>query len=155
DADFGGGTRTSQGAADGYVVRFDAAGLYTWDKQFGSGGFDRGFAVTVDNGGNVYAAGRYGGNVDFGGGQRPVNGGTDGYCVKFNSAGGWTWDYTWGGLGDEFGEGLGLDNGGDLRVIGYFAQMVDFEPGAEVTTITSVGGVDSSVVKLNSGSGLW
>lgn len=47
----------NQGSQDVFVTRFDAAGILSWSKQFGTGGTDYGNAIAIDGSGNVYIGG--------------------------------------------------------------------------------------------------
>ncbi|HYE79820.1 MAG TPA: hypothetical protein VEI97_17685, partial [bacterium] len=93
--DLGGGSRTSSDGA-AYVMKFDAAGTYLWDRVYDGAEHDRTEDVTVLADGSIIAVGSYGGAVDFGGGTRTQAGGGDGFVVKLTGEGNHVWDRTWG-----------------------------------------------------------
>ena len=53
----GGFQNTFGGAADAFLVKFDAAGNRLWATYYGGTGSDGGYAVTTDASGNVYLGG--------------------------------------------------------------------------------------------------
>ncbi len=57
---------TSNGSTDSYITKFDSSGNHQWARSWGWGGaFDAAYDVGVDNAGNAYAEGYFGGNTDF------------------------------------------------------------------------------------------
>jgi hypothetical protein len=59
------GRLITQGALDGFVVKFDPAGTVAGSASFGSTGSDYVEAVTADQQGNVWISGEFLGTVDF------------------------------------------------------------------------------------------
>ena len=63
---------------------------------------------------------------------------------------------TFGGTGDDRGQSMAVDGAGNMYVTGSFEETVDFDPGAANVNLTSAGGTDAFVSKLNSeGELLW
>lgn len=58
-------TMVSVGFYDGFVSKLDASGDFEYAWGFGDEFIDGGFEISVDNAGNVYAAGYFSGTVDF------------------------------------------------------------------------------------------
>ena len=67
-ANFGGGTLTSKGKWDMFVMSFSSVGTHRWSRSFGSTSSDYGQAIVTDSSGNIYMAGSFYKTVDFGGG---------------------------------------------------------------------------------------
>lgn len=53
------------GADDAYISKLDNSGNFIWAKAIGSVAEFHGFAIAIDNMGNVYSAGGVQGTVDF------------------------------------------------------------------------------------------
>jgi hypothetical protein len=63
---------------------------------------------------------------------------------------------SFGGSSSDTGNGIALDAAGNIFVAGTFAGTADFDPGASTYTLTSAGGDDAFVAKLDpSGNFLW
>ncbi|MBI5509414.1 MAG: SBBP repeat-containing protein [Deltaproteobacteria bacterium] len=155
DCSFCGGSGTSYECADDVAdtdPRGDCLGLLACDgagtclgawagtKQLGTASFDSAQGLTVDAGGNVYAAVyTYG---SFGG---AAQGGTDAALTKHNFSGTNRWSRQLGGSADDWAEDVGVDASGNVYLAG--------------TTTGSLGGTlqgvsDGIVVKYDS-AGTW
>ncbi len=151
---------TSAGSRDIYLTKLDKSGNHLWTCVMGGSGQDEGSVVTVDSSGNVYLAGRFSDSFDFdpGIGQsiQTSNGGRDVYVVKFSANGSFIWARTFGGPGYDDAERIRIDRSGNVIVIGSFQSSVDFNPDAGVKTISSNGGDDCYVLKLDkNGNYIW
>jgi uncharacterized membrane protein YqhA len=74
----------------------------------------------------------------------------------FSQAPGWLWAKAMGGTGPDVGYSIALDDSGNVYTTGYFSGTVDFDPGAGVFNLTSVGGRDMFISKLDgSGNFVW
>jgi hypothetical protein len=61
-----------------------------------------------------------------------------------------------GGSASDYGRYLGMDSAGNIYTTGMFSGTVDFDPGAGTTDLTSVGGENVFVSKLDtSGNFVW
>ncbi|HTQ04134.1 MAG TPA: hypothetical protein VMI54_09760 [Polyangiaceae bacterium] len=64
---FGGGTLTSAGGKDVFVVKLDQAGDHQWSARYGDAGANQlGQAIASDFDGDVFVAGVFDGSLDFG-----------------------------------------------------------------------------------------
>ncbi|MDQ1256134.1 MAG: hypothetical protein QG656_730, partial [Candidatus Hydrogenedentes bacterium] len=64
--------------------------------------------------------------------------------------GDFVWAKAMGGTGNEWSEDITLDNAGNVYATGYFRSTADFDPGPGIFNLTSAGGIDVFVSKLNS-----
>jgi hypothetical protein len=80
---FGDGPLVSAGGKDIFVAKLKPSGEPLWSQSFGDAAFEqRGVSVCVDTEGNVFAAGRFEGTVDFGGGDLVCDGTSNIFVTK-------------------------------------------------------------------------
>lgn len=129
--DFGGGIRTASGANDAFLIKVDSTGAYQWDRTFGGSGSDRVYAIASDSTGHVIAGGYFTGDANFGGGLRVNTGMADAYFVKFDSAGTYVWDRTFGSSSGGFDQvlGVGIDPSDNVLISGSAVGNTDFGGG--------------------------
>ena len=147
--DFGGGAlnSASPGFSDIFLVKYSAAGVHQWSKQFGNTGNDVGYGVTADASGNVVVTGSFVGSVDFGGGWLSSNfNSNDIFVAKYSATGGHSWSRSFGSTGDDHGNAVAIDASGNVVVTGYFNSTIDFGGGP----LTSTGNKEIFLLELNS-----
>ena len=156
DFDPGAGTSnlTSAGQSDVFVSKLNSTGSFVWAQSFGSTDIDIALAVAVDGSGNVFTTGRFLGTVDFDRGAGTANltsaGSLDAFVLKLNSSGSFVWAKSFGGSGSDNANAVFVDGVGNLYAAGYFQNTVDFDPGVGTSNLTSAGGSDVYVLKLDS-----
>ena len=111
------------GSGDGYILKFDAAGVQQWATYFGGGAQDLSWDICSDVYCNIYIVGRTWGGVpvvnlagaySFGG----SGGNFEGFYAKFNSTGACVWSDNYGGNNwDEFIDAA-TDNCGNFFISG-------------------------------------
>jgi len=84
EADFGSGPLVSAGAWDGFLAKFDPAGVNQWSGRFGDPVEQWVYDVAADASRNVFVTGRFLGSPDFGGGALTENGGGDVFVASFS-----------------------------------------------------------------------
>ena len=153
--------RLSAEARDIFVIKFNSRGQLLWIAQMGGTGDDQGNAIAVDSLGNVYTTGSFYGNADFN--PDPVNaetltaaGASDIFVSKLDSNGHYVWARHFGSNGVEDGYGIAVDKSGNVYTTGFFSNTVDFDPGPVSAPLTSSGGYDIFISKLNAdGDYVW
>ncbi|MGH1339221.1 MAG: hypothetical protein ACRBFS_24095, partial [Aureispira sp.] len=114
------------GLDDAFLVKFDANGVRLWATYYGgnytsgnNSGYDRAYACTTDNAGNVFMTGNSSSNngIAFNGHQNSYSGFFYGdvFLVKFNSSGVRQWG-TYSGSGS--GRSCVVDNNGTVLIAG-------------------------------------
>jgi lambda repressor-like predicted transcriptional regulator len=151
--DFGGGPLTSAGGYDIFVAKFSGTdGGHIWSKRFGSAGYDYANGIAVDSGGNVLVTGQFQGIVDFGGGPLTSAGGYDIFMAKYNGVNGsHIWSKRFGSTSSDYGNGIAVDEVGNVIMTGAFYGTVDFGGGS-----LTASGIDIVVAKYTSSGGhMW
>ncbi len=155
---------TSAGYMDIFILKLDDSGHFQWAKALGGTGYDIGTTIATDPGGSgdVYTTGYFEGTVDFDPGVGALNlssaGDSDIFISKLDSAGSFVWALALGGTGTDNSFSIAVDptGSGDIFTTGAFSETVDFDPGMETYTLTSLGYKDIFVSKIDgSGNFIW
>jgi hypothetical protein len=145
-------SRTSSGDYDAYLSRFNFFGALLWVDTWGGTGEETAIAAALDGSGNISVAGHFFDTVDFDPGagvdNRTSNGLEDSFLSRFNSSGTFLLAKTWGGIGKDGVFALTPDTSGNYYVTGWFADDVDFDPGAGTDDHTSNGAEDAYLGKF-------
>jgi len=151
--DFGGGTLTSAGSMDAFVVKLDPGGLYIWSSRFGDSDVQYATGVAAaESSGNVMVAGDFLGSVDFGGGPLTSAGARDVFLVKFGPTGTHYWSKRFGDAANQYTAGIAVDPVGNVAIAGTNEGTIDLGGGPFV----SVGDDDIFLAKFNAGgTHLW
>ena len=147
---------------DIFIQKLDSNGNFLWVKQMSgniylnSGGSS---SITTDIKGNVYSTGEFQ-NIDIDPGTGVFNlisnGGFDIYIQKLDADGNFLWAKQMGGTGLDYSSSITTDANGNIYTTGDFQNTVDFDPGSEIFNLTSNGGYDIYIQKLDSnGNFLW
>ena len=114
---------TLNGFGNGIVAKFDASGALQFSTYFGLSGGVSGKAVAVDSVGSAYVTGSVpsGGQVAVTPGAylSSPQGGVDSFVAKFTANGSLAYCTYLGGAGDDYANGLAVDQAGDAYVTGY------------------------------------
>ncbi len=138
------------GSFDGFLVKFTSAGIRVWGTYYGGTSDDYCYKCVIDKAGNICVAGKSSSsaNISTPGSHQPVlGGGTDGFLVKFNSAGVRQWGTYYGGAGasEEIND-CDVDTAGNVYIVAT--------PGSYQSILG--GGYDGFLVKFNpSGTRQW
>ena len=152
---------TTVNSADIWIQKLDPNGAFLWGGVFGSTGSDGAHAVRSDASGNIYLSGYFSGTVDFdiGPGVTSVtsnNTSFDIFVMKLSPSGSLLWVRTIGSASNDRAYGMDLDSIGNVFTTGEIAQTLDLDPGPGVSTVSSAGGKDVFIQKLDaSGNFVW
>ncbi len=134
---------------------------FHWAKSFGSSNTEAGSAIATDNFGNVITAGSFIGTVDFNPGGNSTlltstNGVEDIFICKHDSLGNLVWAKKMGGTGEENCNSIFIDANGNILATGRYKLTADFDPGLGTFNLTSNGGYDVFILKLDmNGNFIW
>lgn len=144
----------SAGSGDGFAVHLDSAGDFMWARSFGGSSYDALKGVAVGPAGEVFTTGTFQQTVDFDPGAGTFNltsvGATDIALWQLDSSGQFVGAVSAGGTGSDEGNKVAVDSSGDVTVGGWFRGLVDFDPAAGTSHVSSVAGNDALVWKLAS-----
>jgi hypothetical protein len=143
-----------------FISKLDASGNFVWAKTFGGADYSEGHAIALDGSGNIYTTGSFKGTVDFdpGNGTFPLTsaGNGDIFISKLDASGNFVWAKQIGGINDDCGHSITMDNQGNVLTTGYFQSSADFDPGTGTFTLASEGDDDAFISKLDtSGNFVW
>jgi hypothetical protein len=146
-ASFGQHKLSSAGSNDGFVAKLSPAGQPLWAHSVGGKGADFAHGVAVDGAGDIYIAGSFNWDADFGSTQLSAAGGVyaDIYVHKLDAAGGDEWAVSAGGKKFDAADDIVVDAAGNLFITGNFWDVAKFGP----LSLTSVAGSDLYVASLN------
>ncbi|HLG02603.1 MAG TPA: SBBP repeat-containing protein, partial [Bacteroidia bacterium] len=152
-ANFGALSIGSSGLDDIYVASLNTSGIFNWAVKAGGSGSDRALSIKVDAAGNSYITGFFNGTATFGGNTVISSGVQDIFIAKYDNAGNCVWVQRAGGSGSDIGNGITVDNAGNVIVTGEFAGSAAFGS----TTLNSLNGTtDVFTTKLDAnGNFLW
>jgi len=141
--------------SDLFVQKLDGNGDYIWGVNAGGSQSEGAYGITTDPQGNVLITGYFRSVADFDPGPGTYNltsnGDLDAYILKLNSNGGFVWARSMGGNVDgDQGFSIATDQQGNVYTTGLFEGTVDFNPGGGTANLTSNGGWDCFIQKLNS-----
>jgi autotransporter-associated beta strand protein len=145
---------SAAGNQDIFIARYSATGALAWARQIGAANnFEQALGIALDSAGNVYTTGSFNGTVDFNPGLGVTNlasaGIDDVFVVQLDMNGAFGWARSFGSTGSDIGQAITVDPSGSVYTTGSFEGTVDFDPGAGVTPLTSAGGEDVFVSKLD------
>lgn len=138
---------------DAFIVKYDTDGNVLWHNRIGGNSDDIGRDVTIDNQGNVYLSGTYGGlqlTVDnyTNTTEDPEGSGRDIFIAKFNVNGVLIWLKHAGrtNVDDNSFIAISANNSGNCFVTGSYQKCVNFG----TNELTTVGKTDVFVAKYDS-----
>ena len=151
----------SVGDRDIFISKLNTDGGFVWAAPMGGAENEFGQSIETDAEGNVYIAGNFQGTVDFdpaSGSEFYLSsaGGYDIFIGKLNADAGLVWMNRIGGPGADAPYRMTLDAENNIYTTGYFEETVDFDPGEGENFLSSAGGIDFYINKLdNSGVHNW
>jgi PKD repeat protein len=138
------------GDDDFWIVKTDASGNKEWDKDFGGYFTDRMYSIQPCNDGGYLLCGE---SISGIGGDKtqPLQGNTDYWIIKIDSAGNKLWDKDFGGTDyDYLNSSIPTSDGG------FLLAGVSSSPAGGDKTQNSWGGWDYWIIKIDSlGNKIW
>lgn len=129
---------------DAFVHKLTSAGNHVWAKQLDGSLFtSQGKAITVDALDNVYVTGYFSATVDFDPSLTDTllftsAGGEDPFILKLDAMGNLAWAAQLAGISSNEGTSIAVDKDGYVYTAGFFANVVDFDPDTNVSTLSTL-----------------
>ncbi len=114
-------TSLGGGSRDAVVIKLDSAGTRRWATYVGGGGLDDGYGFAIDSSASPAIVGltQSGTGIATSGGYDGTLNGTDGFLVKFDSAGVRQWGTYYGGTGYENAWAAATDRNDNITIAGW------------------------------------
>jgi hypothetical protein len=145
-ATFGNTSKTSKGADDIFVAKYDPVGVsWSWVQSAGGTWYNYASSIAIDALGNVYVAGYCLGTATFGNTSTTGKGGYDIFVAKYNVNGVLQWVQSAGGELNDYANSIAIDAVGNVYVAGYYQGTITFGN----TSKTSKGAHDIFVAKYS------
>jgi hypothetical protein len=148
--DFGGGTQTSSGSADAFVVKLASIdGNHVWSRTVGGTAFDGAQGLAV-RGSAVVLTGVFAGSVTVDATTLTSAGQIDIFIVGLTTAGTTSWVKSFGGTGADSPRTVAIDSSGNVVLAGHFnSSMLIF-----TSALFNAGGDDGFFAKLRGSDGM-
>ena len=147
----------SAGNYDCFFSKLDPSGNFIWAKRIGSTSYDQGVVSCLDPAGNFVVSGTFRNTVDMDPGAGVVNvtsaGTEDIFVLELDASGNYVYSKRIGGPITDQPQGMTMDENGTAFIVGAYMGVVDFDPGAAVFNLGTVGSNDGFILELdNSGN---
>ncbi len=134
-----------------FLAKYNSFGSLIWVKTAGGSGNDVGSAVVVDNN-NIFLTGFFSNTATFETITMTSRGGVDAFTAKYTDSGTLVWVKQAGNSDSDAGEGIDVDQFGNIYVTGSFKDSFEIES----NKLFSRGDRDIFIIKYsNSGSLIW
>lgn len=147
---------TSAGSDDVFLSAYGRDGEATWSLRAGGPGDDQPRAIAGGSGDELVVVGYFFEHLDVGDLSVSSDGGADAFLLRLGTGGEPRSLVRWGGKYADSANAVATDASGHVFVGGSFQLTTDFDPGSGRRLLTSRGGRDGFVTKLDrSGNALW
>ncbi|MCK4344242.1 MAG: SBBP repeat-containing protein, partial [Bacteroidales bacterium] len=132
------------------IVKYNNIGDTLWTRQIGSNNNDVPENIIVDESGNIYITGSFSDGADFGGTVLNAYNQEDAFLAKYNPDGTLAWAKNIGqGQNRQKGNGLAIDNSGNIYMVGFFQDSIDFGNNWVLYDTAAAGLTDNFIAKFN------
>jgi hypothetical protein len=138
-------TLTSSSSDNGFIMKTDDNGNFIWAKSLLGILGNKANSITTDQQGNVYIAGTFKGTVDFDPSLTASynlssnNNTDDAFVLKLDANGDFVWARQVGGTNTDNALSIAVDANQNVYYSGIFVGTVDFDPGAGVSSQSTIG----------------
>jgi hypothetical protein len=136
-ANFGGQTLTSTGYGDIALAQYSVDGSLQWLRKFGGSNHDSVNGLAVNATEEIAITGTFLSWIDLGGASHYGNGSVDVFIAKYDARGARLWSKGAGVEWDDYGNGVALDDSGEVVATGSFYKGIDLGGGLMTTEVGS------------------
>lgn len=144
--------------SDLFVLKLDSSSQFQWAIKCDGTSFDEAKSIAIDNAGYLHITGTFMNTVDFDPGPNNYfltsSGARDVFALKLDNAGNFIWARAIGGLSHDLVYGISSDLNGNSYLVGRYTDSADFDPGATIFKLFSMGLDDIFILKLNTAGNL-
>lgn len=146
-AQFGSFQLSSIGGNEIVILKLDLNGNLIWAHSLPGSGGDDPRDLSKDINGNIYLTGYFTTSLSFPGTSSTIysQGGRDVFVAKFNTDGNCILNKSFGSFADDTGEGMAVDETGNLYISGYYSAGFSFNG----SYISHLGDFDAFLIKYN------
>lgn len=147
---------------DIFIVKYSPSGGFLWAAQITGPSDEWPTDITSDTSGNIIVTGYFAGTIDFDPGpgtanlSGPASLASNAFILKLDNSGSLIWAKQFYSTNTLNANSIALDPSGNILVAGQFLMTVDFDPGPGTANLSSTGGGNVYVCKLDAnGNYLW
>jgi hypothetical protein len=160
DPSIGLALKNSQSESDIFIAQYDISGTFVRVNTIAGSGVDLAGNLELDNSGNIYITGLFGGTLDFITGSSTddlvASQSIAAFVAKFTPTGSYVWAKKTENASFIIFNDLTIDHTGNLYLTGAYQSSTDFDPGIAANTLPLSGNTDAFLVKYNTnGSFIW
>ncbi|RFS17790.1 SBBP repeat-containing protein [Emticicia sp. C21] len=137
-----------------FLAKYNKDGVLLWAKMLAKNPYNISPKIKLDNAGNVFIAGTFYGDLDFGNTKLTSRGNEDIFIAKHTNDGNFLWANSGGGPGNERLYGFTVDNNG-AYLTGFGYGIVTFGAIVKNLTKSSSSDLNGITVKFNPTNGEW
>ena len=155
----------ASGGVGMFISKLSPTGAFIWAKSFDGGSytFNHIRSVATDASGNIYTVGEFGAAMDFDPSPSTSftlapNGPSSIFVSKLDASGNFVWAFQLGSPSNaDYCGQVTVDASGNIYIVGFYDQTVDFDPTAGVSNLSVTGGgTDVFIAKYTSaGNYIW
>jgi hypothetical protein len=153
DGNVGVNTVSAAGSNDIFVVKYDLFGDFQWVKTMGGSGFDAAYGIEIAKE-KLYLSGTFNATIDFdpnvGSFLETSQGSGDIFLCKLDTMGNFIWVNTAGGIGNDIGMDVGIDQYGFVVSTGMFRSSSTFSGGGVIKNLVALGDRDIYLDRFDS-----
>lgn len=149
------------GVPDLFFAKYDSEGNFLWVNNIRTNtGVSVLIRMAVSDAGDIHLTGTFFNSTDFDPGSDTsfLTAGTnhDAFFAKYDTDGNYKWAQRLGASGNEVGGSIGIDDSGNVYVMGNFEGAVDFDPGIPSAVLAAPGSKSVYVAKYDkNGNYIW
>lgn len=154
-------SNTAGNNANSLNIKLKSNGNFAWARQLKSNSSCGGYSIVYNNNGLIYSTGYFWDTINLNSDTNDTlyfysNGNRDYYVQAIDTNGVFIWAKSFGGSERDQSADIKSNSSGEVYITGFFKTTVDFDPSSTVYNLTSNGGDDVFIQKLDAlGNLIW